>query len=113
MNGDFNTHQSIQDYYGQVLKSSADLQTSACCLIESPPSHVLAALKNVHPEVKDRHHHFVAHKPMLVCHNTADLLSGTRYARHFKVMGDKSTHFGVFESAVLHVHADASTGAVC
>lgn len=54
MNGDFNTHQSIQDYYGQVLKSSADLQTSACCLIESPPPQVLAALKNVHPEVKDR-----------------------------------------------------------
>lgn len=54
MNGDFNTHQSIRDYYGRVLKSSADLQTSACCLIESPPPAVLAALQNVHPDVKNR-----------------------------------------------------------
>lgn len=54
MNGDFNAQQSIRDYYGRVLKSSADLQTSACCLIESPPPAVLAALQNVHPDVKDR-----------------------------------------------------------
>lgn len=54
MNGDFNTHQSIRDYYGRVLQSSADLQTSACCLIESPPPTVLAALQNVHPDVKKR-----------------------------------------------------------
>jgi len=54
MNGDFNTHQSIQDYYGKVLKSSADLQTSACCLAETLPPHVLAILKDIHPEVKDR-----------------------------------------------------------
>ncbi len=54
MNGDFNAHQSIQDYYGKVLASSADLKTSACCLTEMLPPHVLAALKSVHPEVKDR-----------------------------------------------------------
>ena len=54
MNGDFNTHQSIQDYYGRVLQSSADLKTSACCLTETLPPQVLAALRNVHPEVKDR-----------------------------------------------------------
>lgn len=54
MNGDFNAHASIQDYYGKVLKSSADLQTSACCLAETLPPHVIAALKDVHEEVKDR-----------------------------------------------------------
>ncbi len=54
MNGDFNAHSSIQDYYGQVLQSSSDLQTSACCLAEKLPPHVIAALKNVHEEVKDR-----------------------------------------------------------
>jgi arsenite methyltransferase len=46
--------ESVRDYYGRVLKSSADLQTSACCLAESLPPHVAAVLKDVHPEVKDR-----------------------------------------------------------
>lgn len=46
--------QSVQDYYGKVLRSSADLQTSACCLAEAMPSHLAELLKDIHPEVKDR-----------------------------------------------------------
>lgn len=46
--------ETVREYYGRVLKSSADLQTSACCLAETLPPHVLAALKDVHDEVKDR-----------------------------------------------------------
>ena len=44
----------------------------------------------------DDHHHFIAHKPMLVCGNTASMLSGTRLAPHFMVSGDRSRHFGPF-----------------
>ncbi|UQA97066.1 methyltransferase domain-containing protein [Streptomyces halobius] len=44
----------------------------------------------------DNHHRFHTGKPMLVCGNTADMLSATRYARHFTVTGDKSTHHGLF-----------------
>lgn len=54
MKGDTQIKDSVKDYYGKVLKSSADLQTSACCLAEALPAHVLAILKDVHPEVKDR-----------------------------------------------------------
>ena len=46
--------ESVKDYYGRVLKSSADLQTSACCLAETLPRHIAAILKDVHEEVKDR-----------------------------------------------------------
>lgn len=46
--------QSVKEYYGKVLKSSADLQTSACCLAESMPPHLTALLKDIHPEVKER-----------------------------------------------------------
>lgn len=46
--------ESVQDYYGRVLQSSADLKTSACCLAETLPPHVLEALREVHDEVKDR-----------------------------------------------------------
>lgn len=47
----------------------------------------------------DDHHHFIAHKPMLVCGNTADMISASRYAPHFEVRGDKSRHFGLFDCA--------------
>jgi arsenite methyltransferase len=45
----------------------------------------------------DDHHHFQAGKPMLVCGNTADMLARTRYARHFRVSGDKTVHYGLFD----------------
>ena len=45
----------------------------------------------------DDHHHFETGKPMLVCGNTADMVSGTRYAGHFRVTGDKSRHHGLFD----------------
>jgi arsenite methyltransferase len=45
----------------------------------------------------DDHHHFEAGKPMLVCGNTADMLSRTRYAGHFRVAGDRSVHYGLFD----------------
>jgi ubiquinone/menaquinone biosynthesis C-methylase UbiE len=45
----------------------------------------------------DGHHRFETGKPMLVCGNTADMLSGTRYAPHFSVIGDKSAHYGLFD----------------
>ena len=45
----------------------------------------------------DDHHHFVTGKPMLVCSNTADMVGRTRYARHFRVTGDTSVHYGLFD----------------
>jgi len=45
----------------------------------------------------DDHHRFFTNKPMLVCGNTASMLSDTRYGKAFKVMGDRAVHFGVFE----------------
>jgi arsenite methyltransferase len=53
------THQqisleAIQRYYGEVLQSTGDLQTSACCIAEAPPPHITAALQIVHEEVKSR-----------------------------------------------------------
>jgi radical SAM/Cys-rich protein len=47
----------------------------------------------------DDHHRFITGKPMLVCGNTASMLQNTRYAPHFQVMGDRSTHYGPFNCA--------------
>lgn len=47
----------------------------------------------------DDHHEFITGKTMLVCGNTASMLSETRYANHFRVTGDRRAHFGAFDCA--------------
>ena len=36
-------------------------------------------------------------KPVLVCGNTAAMLTDTRLGKHFRVEGDRRTHFGLFD----------------
>ena len=45
----------------------------------------------------DDHHLFEKGRPVLVCRNTAAMLTQTRYAPHFRVEGDVSTHYGLFD----------------
>lgn len=65
----------------------------------------------------DDHHRFVTGKPMAVCGNTADMVSGSRYARHFRVQGDKSVHYGLFDcgpaGAVVPAPAAAPGSSCC
>jgi len=46
--------ESVRHYYGQVLQSSNDLKTSACCSIDAMPAYLKALLSGLHPEVLDR-----------------------------------------------------------
>lgn len=50
-----------------------------------------------HSFVLDDHHEFKTGLPYSVCGNTANMLSQTRYAKHFKIIGDFSTHYGIFD----------------
>ena len=50
-----------------------------------------------HSFALDDHHNFVTGKPMLVCGNTASMVSKTRFADVFTVIGDRSTHYGAFD----------------
>ncbi|MEU4886636.1 MULTISPECIES: methyltransferase domain-containing protein [Streptomyces] len=45
---------TVREYYGRTLASSADLKTSACCTDTAPPAHIAAALERVHDEVMER-----------------------------------------------------------
>lgn len=45
----------------------------------------------------DDHHVFETGKPVLVCGNTAAMLENTRYSAHFRVEGNRNTHFGLFD----------------
>ncbi|MGB3167296.1 MAG: methyltransferase domain-containing protein [Alteraurantiacibacter sp.] len=48
--------ENSQDYYGKILGGSQDLRTDACCTVAMPAPDVMAALKNVHEEVKARYY---------------------------------------------------------
>jgi len=48
------TFESVQHYYGKVLASTKDLQTSACCTAQAMPAHLRPLLADIHPEVQDR-----------------------------------------------------------
>ena len=54
MNSLEHTHESVQDYYGQVLTSTKDLQTNACCSLETIPLHLKQLIKQIEPEVLER-----------------------------------------------------------
>jgi len=71
----------------------------------------------LHRFALDDHHIFITDKPMLVCGNTASMLSNTRYASHFKVEGDRCKHYGLFDCAPQATkkadEASSQRGAYC
>ncbi|WP_077528936.1 methyltransferase domain-containing protein [Vreelandella utahensis] len=45
----------------------------------------------------DKHHHIERGRVFPVCGNTWMMLADTRFAGHFRFIGDFSTHFGIFQ----------------
>jgi len=66
-----------------------------------------------HQFTLDDHHIFTANKPMLVCGNTASMLSKTRYGRHFEIIGAREVHFGPFNCAPFAERRDPDLGGSC
>ena len=61
----------------------------------------------------DDHHHLEKGRPLRVCGNTADMLGASRYAVHFEIWGDKTTHFGLFDCAPPNKSLTLESGAAC
>jgi arsenite methyltransferase len=90
--------EDICEDYGQVAVYNGTIE-------DSPHSFLL-----------DDHHTFIKGKPMLVCGNSSAMLSETRYAKHFKVSGDRKMHYGPFECgpiAIKREQGDISSGGCC
>lgn len=49
-------HESVQNYYGEVLQGSNDLQTNACCTPDAMPDHVKKILGSIHDEVLTKYY---------------------------------------------------------
>ncbi len=57
----------------------------------------LGNLKNSpHAFILDDHHIFETGKHVPVCGNTTSMVEETRYSKYFKVIGNRSTHYGPF-----------------
>ena len=46
------THRDVQNYYGEVLKTKADLQTTACCPTEAIPVHLRSKVALIADEIQ-------------------------------------------------------------
>ena len=44
----------VQEYYGKVLKTKADLKTSACCSTESMPPHIRDIMAELDEEILEK-----------------------------------------------------------
>jgi len=49
-------HAEVQQYYGQVLQTTDDLKTTACCTADAPPDFLKLALARLHDEVLARYY---------------------------------------------------------
>jgi len=61
----------------------------------------------------DDHHRLETGRPVLVCGNTAAMLESTRYGVHFKVQGDQSRHFGLFDCGPTPAAGGGDQGGAC
>ena len=71
-----------------------------------------------HSFTLDNHHEFKTGMPVPICGNTANMLQQTRFKDHFRVEGDFSTHYGIFDCAPAPASSAASqsgakTGGSC
>lgn len=80
--------------------------------------YYLGSIPNApHSFTLDDHHLFYTNRPMLVCGNTADMISKSHYGKHFKVIGNKDTHHGLFDCGTTPTDSnsnnDCASGACC
>ena len=66
-----------------------------------------------HRFVLDDHHTFHTGKPMLVCGNSAAMIQNTRLGEHFRVIGDKSVHYGAFDCEPASASEGENQGSCC
>jgi len=61
----------------------------------------------------DDHHLFEKGRRVPICGNTASMLSKSRYGNHFKIHGDHSSHFGLFDCSPIVKTKDLNTKDCC
>lgn len=97
------TDANIAEKVGMIDFYSATVRTFKCEFEDKCENYGHVAFYNgtvenaPHAFILDDHHEFKTGLPYPVCGNTAKMLSETRYQEHFKVIGDFTTHYGIFD----------------
>ena len=66
-----------------------------------------------HAFTLDDHHTMKTHQPFPICGNTADMLSQSRFAKHFRIVGEKNRHFGLFDCTPMTTKEDGTLDNCC
>ena len=66
--------------------------------------------RHPHGWALDNHHFMETGKIFPVCGNTYHMLHDTRFAKHFDFLGDKSTHFGIFDGCGTSMPFESADG---
>lgn len=113
-NPDIEQRAGMIDFYSKTIRAFK-LDMEDLCEDYGQVAYYQGTLpQSPHQFLLDDHHLFKTGQPMLVCGNTAAMVGDTRYARHFKILGDRSTHFGPFDCAPSPGGAaDTSAGGAC
>jgi len=74
----FDAKRNARHYYGDVVKSTADLKTTACCTPGSLPEHVRSVLPDIADEIRERYYGCGSPIPLVLAGLTVlDLGCGT------------------------------------
>ncbi len=95
--GEIQNKIGMVNFYSMTIRAFK-MQLEDRCEDYGQVAYYLGTMKEFpHQFMLDDHHIFKTGQPMLVCSNTASMLKDSRYSKHFKVMGDTNTHYGLFD----------------
>jgi radical SAM/Cys-rich protein len=94
----FDVKESVKIYYGEELKSSADLKTTACCTPDSLPEHIRKTLPYIADEIKTKYYGCGSPiPPVLEGLKVLDLGCGTGRDSYIlsRLVGEKGFVYGI------------------
>ena len=99
-NSEIETKAGMVDFYSMTVRAFKIAWLEDICEDYGQVAYYLGTIPD-HPFSfsLDDHHTFFTGKPMPVCGNTPAMIGETRSGRHFKVVGDRSAHYGPLDCA--------------
>ena len=94
----FDAKSNAKEYYGEILESSEDLKTTACCTLEMIPNRIKEVMPYIADEIKDKYYGCGSPIP-LVLKNQRVLDLGCGSGRDIyilsKLVGDEGNVYGI------------------
>jgi len=114
-NPDIEAKVGMIDFYSMTIRAFKLVTTEDICEDYGQVAYYLGTIPDhKHRFALDDHHTFRTGMPMLVCGNTAAMVGETRFGKHFRVIGDMSTHYGPFDcGAPVKAGGDVACGSGC